>query len=308
MIDYDIKLCANGYEAYISSLLGATCFRLSYSPWQAEILHYPKDIAERNEAVFLYGNPILFPPNRIRDGEFVFEGRLYRFPVNEPQNGCHIHGALFNLPFSVYQQTENSVELVYRAKEGEYLGFPNAFEVRRKYTLGANGLKEETVIENLSDFNLPWMLAFHTSFQLPFLKDTKATDCELFVRTVREHIRDEHFMPTKEYRTDDPVQQKLNVGKYVLSEKPLSAFYLSEGESEIRIREIKSGKSIVYRSGKEYGYRMLFQNKAGDFVVVEPQTCAIDCFHIDTPYDKNGLIVIEPHQKRTFVTEIGVQE
>lgn len=78
-------LSAGGYEAEFSADIGATCFRLFYKPLNAEILRTPNGESQRNTNVYLFGNPILFPPNRIRGGRFVFRGKEYVLPVNEPQ-------------------------------------------------------------------------------------------------------------------------------------------------------------------------------------------------------------------------------
>ena len=75
MIDCDITITGGGYVACINSKLGGTCFRLTHPESSAELLRTPKDEAERSENVFLYGNPILFPCNRIRCGKCTFAGR-----------------------------------------------------------------------------------------------------------------------------------------------------------------------------------------------------------------------------------------
>lgn len=68
-------LSAGGYEAEFSADIRATCFRLFYKPLNAEILRTPNGESQRNTNVYLFGNPILFPPNRIRGGRFVFRGK-----------------------------------------------------------------------------------------------------------------------------------------------------------------------------------------------------------------------------------------
>ena len=78
----DVVLNSGGYIAEFSSQRGATCFRLFHERSGREILRFPEDEETFFENVFLYGNPVLFPPNRIRGGKFSFRGREYCFPVN----------------------------------------------------------------------------------------------------------------------------------------------------------------------------------------------------------------------------------
>lgn len=153
-------LSAGGYEAEFSADIGATCFRLFYKPLNAEILRTPNGESQRNTNVYLFGNPILFPPNRIRGGRFVFRGKKYALLVNEPQTGCFIHGNLLNLPFAKKQISQSEIEFTYSAKKGEYLGFPHDFTVRRHYKLGENGLEEYTTVINDGVCEMPVMLAY----------------------------------------------------------------------------------------------------------------------------------------------------
>lgn len=153
-------LSAGGYEAEFSADIGATCFRLFYKPLNAEILRTPNGESQRNTNVYLFGNPILFPPNRIRGGRFVFRGKKYVLLVNEPQTGCFIHGNLLNLPFAKKQISQSEIEFTYSAKKGEYLGFPHDFTVRRHYKLGENGLEEYTTVINDGVCEMPVMLAY----------------------------------------------------------------------------------------------------------------------------------------------------
>ena len=64
---------------------------------------------------------------------------------------------------------------------------------------------------------------------------------------------------------------------------------------------------VKYSASPEYGYRMTYAEKDGGFMVLEPQTAAIDCFHLPEPPEKHGLIAINPREKLTLVTVIGVQ-
>ncbi len=297
MIDTDIHLQNEEYAAAISSKRGGTCFRLFHKQSSREILRFPKDEEALQASVFLYGNPILFPCNRIRGGEFTFEGRRYAFPVNEPSTDCHIHGALYKLPFVVVEQTERSVTLRYQARAGEYLNFPHAFAVERAYELTHEGLTERTSFENLSKQTMPLMLAFHTTFL--------AKDCYFRAPVIEEQLRDKHFLPTGEYAKDRAREREMQRGEYPVGEAHLSALYRLEGDGVA----ITDGKyEVEYVASKEYGYRMLYAEKGAGFLVAEPQTCAIDCFHLATPPEENGLLRLLPNEKINLYTCIKIKK
>ncbi len=132
----DIRIIQYGdYTAAINLSRGANCISLRNRKYDAGILREP-DYSKGLDNPYLYGMPILFPVNRIADGEFTFEGRTYTFPINESQTGCHLHGELHKYEFEPLEVTSNKIVCVYRAeREHPYLSFPHAFEIRMEYEL-----------------------------------------------------------------------------------------------------------------------------------------------------------------------------
>ncbi len=305
MIHTDIHLCGGGYQADISSFKGGTCFQLLHTPTGASVLRTPQNEEEWAQSVYLYGNPLLFPPNRILGAKFTFEGKEYTLPLNEPATGCHIHGALWQTPFSVESQTADSVRLVYRAKSGEYIGFPHAFTFVRSYTLTENGLCETDEITNDSDEVMPFMLAYHTTFRLPLLPSSKSEDHRVRLMTGREELRTENFIPTGEFRAPGEREQAFQSGEYVPCGKHLSAFY--EAAGDMVLTDLSTGLRLRYQADGQFGYRMLFQTAEGSFFVCEPQTTAIDCFRLPGGADQNGLVRILPHETKTYRTAIQIE-
>ena len=128
-----IELCGGGYTARINLSRGANCISLRHSATGARILREPPD-PMRLDNPYLYGMPLLFPVNRISGGRFVFAGREYVFPVNEPNTGCHLHGTLHETPFAVTARSGDSLTAEYTADAAHpYLSFPHAFTLRLSY-------------------------------------------------------------------------------------------------------------------------------------------------------------------------------
>ena len=282
----DVQIENENYIAEFSARYGGNCYRLFYKKSGKEILRTPPSEQLLNKEIYLYGNPILFPPNRIRGGRFTFEDREYVFPINEPQTGCHIHGQLYKTPFTVVGQTPTEVCFAYAAKAGEYLSFPHAFTIKRRYRLAADGLHEWVETTNHSSQNMPFMLAFHTTFNL---WDTERAT--LFLPVGREQVRDERFLPTLEYVGGREREDGLNSGTFLIGRHAISALYESKGVCA-EIACMRQEQKIVYEADTRYAYRMLWRKEGADFVVIEPQTCAIDCFHLEKKAEEKGLIVI----------------
>lgn len=295
----DITLENGGYLAEFSSTRGGTCYRLYHKESGREILRTPKDEDALRENVFLYGNPALFPPNRIRGGVFTFGGRTYRFPVNESGTGCHLHGELHQKHFDVLQKTDTDAAFSFYARAGEYLGFPHSFLVTRHYTLDENGLTELFTMKNCSKEDMPFMLAFHTTFL--------ARGYLLRQAVGSEQLRDKHFLPTGEYAQGRPRDRAIDAGTFMSGSKKLSALYEAKGDTAVLFDPERRDR-ICYRVSAEYGYRMLFSPANSDFISIEPQTCAIDCFHLPTPPEQNGLIVLCPGDQKTLRTTIWLEK
>ncbi|MBE6536573.1 MAG: aldose 1-epimerase [Ruminococcaceae bacterium] len=305
MMTTDIKLKNGGYVAEFRSDIGGNCYRLYHEPTGAEILRSPENEDMLFSQVFLFGNAILFPPNRIRDGEFEFNGKKYKFPVNEPSTNSHLHGALYKEPFKIVSQTNDTVELLYEAKAGEYLGFPHAFRILRSYKLDETGLSEKVKVFNDSEEKMPFMLAFHTTFNIPFTPDACEENCYMKVAVGKEHIRDQKYLPTLEYIGGREREKSLNCGTYQICRDALSAFY-DNFNTKSEIIDTDKGLKIVYEGDENYKYRMLWVKKGAKLAVIEPQTCAIDCFHLEESAEKKGLVIIEPNESKEFVTKFSI--
>jgi aldose 1-epimerase len=304
MIATDIHLCGGGYEADVSSTRGGICYRLIHKSTGADILRTPRDEEELAQNVYLYGNPPLFPPNRILGAKFTFRGKDYTLPLNEPSTGCHIHGALWRMPFKVEAKSTDSVRLVYHAKAGEYIGFPHAFTFVRSYTLSENGLCETDEITNDSDEVMPFMLAYHTTFNLPLIQGSQSVDHRVRLQVGREELRTENFIPTGEFREEGAREREMQNGEYIPYGKHLSAFY--EGGGDMTLTDLSTGICLTYSADTQFTYRMLYQTADGSFFVCEPQTTAIDCFRLPGGAKQHGLVEILPHETKCYRTAIKI--
>ena len=301
----DITIKGGGYEASFRSDLGGNCYRLIEIVSGAEILRTPSNEEELKAGMYLYGNPILFPPNRIKGGKFEFEGREYNFPINEIKTGCHIHGELYKTSFEIEAHTEDSVVFFCEFSQFEYIGFPHAFSVRRKYELTSDGLMEAVEVKNLSDENMPFMLAFHTTLNIPFLENGNAEECYAKIEVGREQLRNENYLPTLSYVGGRQRENELSSGEYRISEAPISACYEAQGKATV-ITDRSCGRAVIYEADEAYKYRMLWRGTCSSFFVAEPQTSAIDCFHLELPAEEKGLIVIPPHKTAVLNTRFAI--
>ena len=145
------------YEVKILPAKGANCLSLKHIPSHISALRtYDPDTVEELDNPFLYGTPLLFPPNRIKGGTFTYDGRAYALPINEEATGCFLHGTLHETPFEVIEQSKSTLLCRYKATEdAPYLTYPHEFTLDVKYELTNEGLKQTVSITNNSE-NKRW--------------------------------------------------------------------------------------------------------------------------------------------------------
>ena len=88
--------------------------RLANTRLGAEILRTPGpgEIETFRSRPQVFGLPILFPPNRIADGRYVFEGRTYQYPITIERERNYHHGVLKSEAFLVSKARETDREVM----------------------------------------------------------------------------------------------------------------------------------------------------------------------------------------------------
>ena len=157
--------------------------RLANTRLGAEILRTPGpgEIETFRSRPQVFGLPILFPPNRIADGRYVFEGRTYQYPITIERERNYHHGVLKSEAFLVSKARETDREVMiecrYYANAGNdavYRDFPHEFKCKITYRLTAEGLEQEVVFFNRSETRMPLGVGFHTPLTIPFAGGTDA--------------------------------------------------------------------------------------------------------------------------------------
>ncbi|MEE1224831.1 MAG: aldose 1-epimerase, partial [Clostridia bacterium] len=300
-----VKILFGEYSAKINITRGANCISLKNSKYNASVLREP-DYSKPLDNPYLYGMPILFPVNRIEGGEFVFENRKYRFPINEAKIGCHLHGELHALPFIIKEQNENSVRCVYTSN-GDYMGFPHAFKVDICYTLDNRGFVQETEIFNLSDENMPLFLRFHTTFNIPFVKDSVSENVCVFAEVGDEIERNMSlYLPTGKILPSDTISKQFNSGEFAPLEKSISRHYRAQKSGAIELYDKVKKLRVIYENDEKFKWRLFYNGNADEFICLEPQTCMANCQN--SPFDRDyaGFDYIKPYSSKKYTSRIYI--
>ena len=298
-----LRLTGGGYTATINVSRGANCISLRHENG-AKILREPQD-PDKLDNPYLYGMPILFPVNRIQGGEFTFEGRHYRFPINESNTGCHLHGLLHAMAFTVAERTESTVKCRFTAtKETLYLDFPHPFEICMEYSLDADGLHHTVTVTNCSEENMPLFLGFHTTFHTMFAGNK---DVCVFADITEEYARnmERDYLPTGDKPEFDAVSSALARGTYEPLSGKTSRHYRGQGTMSITDRA--KGLRLVYENDEKYTFRLIYNGGKEGYICLEPQNCLANCPNGPFSREEAGFDYIKPGECKNFQSRIYLQ-
>lgn len=296
---------------------GSNLLSLRYKPLQAELLRVPRTKEEYLQQPILYGTPILFPPNRIGGGTFTWEGRTYRFPINEPERGNHIHGFVYNQPWKLVQATAEKERVILETEwdsspHPEVLSyFPHFFSIRMIYTLEGTTLHQSAVICNNGQEAFPWGLGYHTAFRFPISPEGLLSQC-LFSLTAKSQWKlGERLLPTGE-AWEPPTLSRLREGSS-LEEWQMDDLFRSSvhevGRNEAMIFDQHAGLKVIYQCDSSFKHWCVYNgNGEQGFVCPEPYTWMTDAPNVDLPAAVTGLQALNPGEQVKLDSRIVVLE
>jgi aldose 1-epimerase len=303
-----IELSSSGYKAWILPERGGNCIRLSR--FDVDVLRTPASDSDLKATPFFYGTPILFFPNRISGGQFEFEGRYYRFEINEPASGCYIHGTLHETEFRIMDQLSDEATLYYEATDDRpYLTFPHSFSVQINWRLSDGGLRQLISITNLSGSNMPTALAFHTTFRLPFGRNGRAEDIIMQLDTSCEYSRNmKNYLPDGQRFFDYPLKKEMEEGTYHPASHLTSRFFRMGDKKQLVLFDPVAGIQATYQALQGYGYWMLYNGISTDFLCVEPQSWLSNCPNAPFPRNETGFDYLVPGETRHYETNLRIEK
>ena len=291
-----VLLQGGGYEALVLPGWGANCVSLRHLGSRAELLRTPPDQQALRVNPNVYGLPLLFPPNRIRDGSYAYNGTRYRFPINEPARNHHIHGFLSSTPF----EWLGGADFAFHAnEENPYLSFPHAFCMKRSFLLDEAGLSQTLFVENNSRSDMPLGIGFHTAWNVPLIRGGSAGDYRLRIPVKAQWLYDpDTIIPTGESLSDSPLIQSLREGSLVTEGQAVSC--LLECRPGL-ISLSGPGGTLVCERDERFRFVMLWNGDGQqNFVCPEPQSWMVDAPNLPLPPEITGFEYLKPGERRAY--------
>lgn len=282
MINGAVKITKGDFQAYVCPRLGGNVVKLTHKG--ADVLRPLTDEADLQISQYLYGSPILMPANRTYKGKFVFEGKEYSLPVNEPHNDCNLHGSVLYEEFELVHASADSVTLRLIDKEAKSYPFP--FSLTVTYRVSDEGFFSEYTVENIGKGNMPLTFCTHTTFIEP---ESFSVPIDLCQEKDAHHIPTGRYVPLKEqekgYVTGSPSQNVFITG------------YFRSCGNTARIGD------YLYTVSDNYDHWILYngQGKSG-LLCVEPQAGAVNGLNQDGAH-----LLLKKNENITFTTLISTK-
>jgi aldose 1-epimerase len=249
-----------------------------------------------------YRGTLLFPfPNRLKNGLYTFNGKMFQFPINDCCNRNNaVHGFVAAKSFTITKKSTTSnyamIELSYKYN-GEYGYYPFPFDIKIIYKLTRNSLEVTASVENTGNTDAPFGLGWH-----PYITTGTTIDKCLF-KLPKHHIllNDENMIPTGKvvephsFLVSEPFEAtSLDTGIELLEKNKENVITIIDPIKEIE---------LTFNLGQYMGgfqYVQLYTPPERQSIAIEPQTCAPDMFN-----NKKGMLVAKPGEKFNFTYKLS---
>lgn len=123
-----------------------------------------------------YASSILFPfANRIKDGKYEFEGKIFQFEKNQTEEQNALHGLVFDKTFNIIHQNikDDSISVTFEYEEHQLSkGFPYTYNIQVTYTFTETSINMRVDIVNTDTKPFPFTLGWHPYFTSTNLYDS----------------------------------------------------------------------------------------------------------------------------------------
>ncbi len=283
------KLDTGNWIAEIAVDCGANMYRLLNKTADLELLRSPDDLEDLYKMPEFFGIPVLFLPNRIGGGKFSRHGVDYKFPVNEPDRGNHLHGPLLGKPWRLAESGEDYVEMTIDV--AATAGYPHDFTMKMRYTFVDNEVIQDFTIYNRGDLIMPFGLGFHTAFRM-----TPDAVARVSASKGYWEIDTSCWHPTGNLIPWDDKLPVYTDAAAVSCHCPMTTEIYSGKPLHGAVIEYPSaGYRVFYESDDNYPQWCLFNGGGGNgYFCPEPMTWMIDAPNLNLPDNESGVIDLAP--------------
>jgi len=247
-----------------------------------------------------FNGAILAPfNNRVRDGEYSYQGQDFKLEINDVGRHNAMHGLIFNQLFDLKVLEEDRIVLTYLSKASK--GYPWDIFYDVQYKLSKFGLKLVIKVYNQSENSAPFSIGWHPWFN----PHGKLDDCALYFKHGGHWLTDEQLIPVgkeKASKGHDFNKKKELVG-LDLDDTYCELFYSPTHQASAFFKTANGPTNEIWIKKGFDGWQVCSANHIDGFerqgLAIEPVSAPADAFN-----SKDQLIILEPQEKNTFICGI----
>ncbi len=292
------KIETENWLAEIAVKEGGNLCRLKHKPSGCEVLRAPAQMCDLEESPETYGIPTLFPPNRIDAARFIFQGREYNFPLNEPDRNNHLHGLLLGKPWQLTDATDSQITITFAYTASKV--YPHDFTLSLTYKFHPEHVQQQIQLINNSELTMPFGIGFHTCF------NCGDHDPVFFTSDGRWDVNPPRYLPTGQFFPYENILNRIDNSRLVSQHCQMATY--KSGELTLRGATIEREQyklKIVYEAADDFKHWCLWNNEGcKGFFCPEPMTWMVNAPNMDLPVERTGLLALEPGQNWESWTKI----
>jgi aldose 1-epimerase len=247
------------------------------------------ETGEALEALHWGKNIVLYPfPNRLKDGNYTFEGKKYHFPIDNIATGNAIHGLgkkkAHRVSSVVTTASYASITCTYEY-EGQETSYPFPFRFDIEFFISdSNNIEVTMSFTNTGGGNLPVGIGWHPYFSI----SENVSDTSMQLPDIQWIGIDERMLPTGKKQEYNDFSTLRKIGNTSLD----NGFFISNQQDAFSVSlESERGKMRYWQevgAGK-YNFIQIFTPPHRTCIALEPMTCNIDAFN-----NGDGLTILKP--------------
>lgn len=250
------------------------------------------------EAKSAYKSHFLLPfPNRLKNGQYTFDGKTYQFPVNDTRLGHSLHGFLDAIPMQIITSNNDDNSAVLKLRGGfhgvDYYPFP--FEISTLITLQHSELTVLIKIKNTGNSRMPFAFGWH-----PYFKLNKTTIDNLKMQLPDSKLveLDERMMPTGKTTPFTTFTEPTIIGENSFD----NCFTIMDKKAKRAVITLQSEANTlqVWQETTALPYFQIYTPEHRQSIAIEPMTCNIDAFN-----NEEGLLILNSNEEKQL--EFGIK-
>jgi len=285
--------CQNELGSFKLGILndyGATLNRLEI-PFKNENFNLVKGYNVKDDFKKAYRGVLLAPfPNRIKNGQYTFDGKTYQLPINRPKENNALHGFLYNEPFEVIENStssNNSILILQNDYDGGIEGFPFKFKTTITYVWDAPYLlKVSIAVTNTDNKLMPLGLGWHPYFQFP----QSINNITLKMDSKNKFLVDGQMIPSLETEPYTSFIKTKKIGAANFDD----CFELNDinvAHQTVLTDKLNDISLTIEQDTSAFKYLQVYTAPARDCIAIEPMTCIPDAFN-----NQLGLKKLKPNE------------